>query len=271
MAAGELAVPVPARTDVCGLPVALSLTLRVAARAPAAVGLNVTLIVQLLPEERLDPQLVVFEKSPVFVPEIEIDICLKLELPELLRVIDCEALLVPTTWSANVRLDGDRFATGPVPLPVSDTACGLSVASSITVKVAALVPTAAGLKVTLTVQLAPAARLDPQVLVWAKSLGSVPRMLMLVNDRVALPVFLRVTDWAELVDPINWLLNGRLEGEIEIEADVPVPDRVTDWGLPVALSAIATEADRLPLAFGVNVTLMVQLEFAASELPQLLL
>ena len=81
-----------------------------AARAPAAVGLNVTLIVQLLPEERLDPQLVVFEKSPVFVPEIEIDICLKFELPELLRVIDCEALLVPTTWSVNVRLDGDRFA-----------------------------------------------------------------------------------------------------------------------------------------------------------------
>jgi hypothetical protein len=52
-----------------------------------------------------------------------------------------------------------------------------------------LVPAAVGLKVTLRVQLAPAATLEPQVLVWEKS----PLALMLVIVRLALPVFLSVT------------------------------------------------------------------------------
>jgi hypothetical protein len=52
-----------------------------------------------------------------------------------------------------------------------------------------LVPPAVGLKVTLRVQLAPAATLEPQVLVWEKS----PLAVMLVMLRAALPVFLSVT------------------------------------------------------------------------------
>jgi hypothetical protein len=50
-------------------------------------------------------------------------------------------------------------------------------------------PLAVGVKVTLRVQLALAARLEPQVLVWEKS----PLTAMLVMLRVALPVLLRVT------------------------------------------------------------------------------
>ena len=52
-----------------------------------------------------------------------------------------------------------------------------------------LVPAAVGLKVTVMVQLAPAARLEAQVLVSVKS----PLALMLVMLRVAVPVFLSVT------------------------------------------------------------------------------
>ena len=52
--------------------------------------------------------------------------------------------------------------------------------------------------------------------------------------------------------------------------DVPVPERLTDWGLPAALSVMARAAERLPAAEGVKVMLMVQLAPAASELPQLL-
>jgi hypothetical protein len=52
-----------------------------------------------------------------------------------------------------------------------------------------LVPVAVGLKVMLRVQLALAARLEPQVLVWEKS----PLTVMLVMLRVALPVLLSVT------------------------------------------------------------------------------
>jgi hypothetical protein len=52
-----------------------------------------------------------------------------------------------------------------------------------------LVPVAVGLKVTLRVQLALAATLKPQVLVWEKS----PLALMLVIVRLALPMLLSVT------------------------------------------------------------------------------
>jgi hypothetical protein len=50
-------------------------------------------------------------------------------------------------------------------------------------------PVAVGVKVTLIVQEALAARLEPQVLVWEKS----PLTVMLLMVRVALPVLLRVT------------------------------------------------------------------------------
>ena len=52
--------------------------------------------------------------------------------------------------------------------------------------------------------------------------------------------------------------------------EVPVPERLTDWGLPLALSVMAMAAARLPAAEGVKVTLSAQWDPAASELPQLL-
>ena len=51
-----------------------------------------------------------------------------------------------------------------VPLPESATLCGLLLAESIKLKVAVRVPVDSGLKRIVTVQLAWAARLDPQVL-----------------------------------------------------------------------------------------------------------
>ena len=47
----------PVRLAVCGLPLALSVTLNVAVRVPVVVGVNVTLIVQLDAAATLDPQL----------------------------------------------------------------------------------------------------------------------------------------------------------------------------------------------------------------------
>src|ERR1700722_13641615 len=69
-AAGAPAVPVPLRVTACGLPVALSDTVTDADRAPAAVGLNVTSMVQLPSSATDEPQLFVWEKSPEFVPVI---------------------------------------------------------------------------------------------------------------------------------------------------------------------------------------------------------
>jgi hypothetical protein len=76
-----------------------------------------------------------------------------------------------------------------VPVPVRLTVWVVGLALSVMVTTPVLVPVAVGLKVTLRVQLAPAARLEPQVLVWEKS----PLTAMLVMLRVALPVLLKVT------------------------------------------------------------------------------
>ena len=54
-------------------------------------------------------------------------------------------------------------------------------------------PLAEGLKVMLMVQLAPAATLDPQLLVWAKSLAFAPKTAMLEIFKAEVPELLRVT------------------------------------------------------------------------------
>jgi hypothetical protein len=51
---------------------------------------------------------------------------------------------------------------------------------------------------------------------------------------------------------------------------VPVPERLTDCGLPLALSANASDAERLPDADGVNSMAIVQLLPAAREEPHVL-
>ena len=84
---------------------------------------------------------------------------------------------------------GERLATGAVPVPVRLTDWVAGLALSVMVTAPVLVPVAVGLKVTLRVQLALAARLEPQVLVWEKS----PLTVMLVMPRVALPVLRSVT------------------------------------------------------------------------------
>jgi hypothetical protein len=71
--------------------------------------------------------------------------------------------------------------------------------------------------------------------------------------------------------PTDWFPKERLVAERLTAGTAPVPERLTAWGLPLALSVMLTEAVRLPLAEGVKVTLIVQLAPPATELPQLLL
>ena len=77
-------VPVPVTLVVWGLLLALSVTLRVAVRVPAAVGVKVTLIVQLPPAGTLAPQVLVgIAKSPLFVPVTAMLVMLNAVLPGL--------------------------------------------------------------------------------------------------------------------------------------------------------------------------------------------
>jgi hypothetical protein len=160
------AVAVPVSEAVCGLPDALSLTETVACREPEAIGVNVTLIVQLVASASELPQLFVWEKSPGFAPVMVILVMVKVALPVLLSVTSCGALLPPRTWLPNTRLVGDKVAVGAMPVPVSGTLCGLPAALSVTLTLAVRVPLAVGVKVTLIEHDAPAATDDPHVLVW---------------------------------------------------------------------------------------------------------
>jgi hypothetical protein len=83
------------------------------------------------------------------------------------------------------------------PVPLSATVCGVPEALSEALRVPVLGPGAFGLKVTEMVQLAPALRVVPQVLVWEKSPLAV--MLEMVSETV--PVLVRVTACALLLFP----------------------------------------------------------------------
>ena len=56
---------------------------------------------------------------------------LKAPLPVLVRVTERAALVVPTDRLLKVRLAGVRLTTGPVPVPVRLTVCGLPLALSV--------------------------------------------------------------------------------------------------------------------------------------------
>jgi hypothetical protein len=85
----------------------------------------------------------------------------------------------------------------------------------------------------------------------------VPVIARLVILNVALPLLVRVIIWAALVVPRDWLPKGTLVGERLTAGAMPVPARLSDWGLPAALSVNTTEAVRVPGALGVNVALRV--------------
>ena len=91
---------------------------------------------------------------------------------------------------------------------------------------------------------------------------------MLVMLSEVLPTLVNVTAFAELVWPSTVDENTKLDAESFTW--VPVPLRLIDCGLGVPLSAMATEADRLPAAEGLKVTETVQVAATASEVPQVL-
>jgi hypothetical protein len=78
---------------------------------------------------------------------------------------------------------------------------------------------------------------------------------------------------AGLFVPTDCDANVRLAGvsaTVGAEPAVPVPLKATVCGLPLALSAMETEAVRVPAAVGLNVTLIVQLALAAIPVPHVL-
>ena len=178
-----MAIPVPFRLTFWGLPLALSVILKMPDCMPAAPGLKVTLIVQLAPEATLLPQVFVWLNGPV----TEILLMSKIPRPVLVSLTGCAGLLVNTTWSGKVRLVGESVTAGDTPTPVNGSACGLLGALSVTLTVPVRVPVAEGLNVTVILQL-PLGGTDVQLLVWAKSLLFGPLTLIDVIVSVSSPL-----------------------------------------------------------------------------------
>jgi hypothetical protein len=84
--------PLPVRLTDCGLPEALSVTLKLPGRVPDAVGVNVTLMVQFSPAARELPQVLFSAKSPLDAMLVIV----RAALPVLDSVTVCAALVVPT-------------------------------------------------------------------------------------------------------------------------------------------------------------------------------
>jgi hypothetical protein len=94
---------------------------------------------------------------------------------------------------------GERLTEGAVPVPLSETVCGLPFALSVTDTLPVALPIAVGEKLTLIVQEPPADRLEPQLLVSAKpALGTISEIV-----RAAPPVLVRITGCDWLVVPTS--------------------------------------------------------------------
>src|SRR5207244_4123609 len=133
-------MPVPASDTDCGLPAASSVMVTVAVRALAAVGVNVRLRRQLAPATTVAPFVQVvpaaMAKSPGFKPARTMLVMLRVAVPLLVRVTVCAGLVVLRRWSPKARLVGAKVTAGTIPVPASDTDCGLPGASSVMVTVA---------------------------------------------------------------------------------------------------------------------------------------
>ena len=84
------ATPVPVRLTVCGLPVALSLTVIVPGWLPVTVGVKVTLMEQLAPTATEAPQVLVWAYGALATMLVMVSAA----VPELVSVTVCAALVV---------------------------------------------------------------------------------------------------------------------------------------------------------------------------------
>lgn len=167
-----------------------------------------------------------------------IALMVRVPVPPLFRVTVLIAPVVPTFWSGNATLVGDRVTAGVIPVPLKLAVWGLPAALSGMVTVPVLVPVAVGVKVTLIMQLAPATREVPQLLVWPKS--PLTPILPPVMERGAVPLLVSVKICALLVVPTFWPPKVRLEGVSvatgPLMVSVSAAVRVNDPEVPVIVT-----------------------------------
>ena len=274
MLAGERlatgAIPVPASVVVCGEPAALSATLNVAVYVVAAAAVKVTEITQLEPAANDVPQALVSAKAFAFAPPIVTLLIASGALPVFDSVTGTAVAVLPMAVPGNVTAVGERLARGAVPVPVRVTVCGEPDTLSETVMAAEKLAAEAGVNVAEILQLNPAASVEPQPLVIAKSAAFVPPRVTLAIFSVEVPGFESVVEMAADVEFTVVLGNDSVVGESIACGAMPVPVRDAVWGDPVALSATLRNALKVVADAGVKLTEILQLNPAASDEPQAL-
>ena len=255
-------MPVPLKLTLCGLLVALLVMVIAPVRVPASVGVKVTLMLHEPPTPKPAPQLFVEAKSPLAVMLVK----LRPALPLFVNVTSCAVLLVPTFYPVKPSDVGLSATSGtPIPMPLRVIVFGLLAASLVITTLPVRMPTAVGEKVTLIVQFAACASVEPQVVVWAKSpFATMPAMLS-----TAPPGFVKVIGWTALVVPMFWPARDIDVVLSDTAPPCPVPLRPMICGLSNASSVMVTVPVRVPVAVGANVILSVQKPPAPSPEPQL--
>src|SRR5580698_1813904 len=107
--------PDPVNVTFCEPPVALSVMFRVPDSGPYTLGVRLTLMVQVSSGEMVAgvvPQVLVCEKSPLFVPVKVIPVRLRSWPPVLLNVTGCEPPIIPSAHWPSARVDGVAVAAG---------------------------------------------------------------------------------------------------------------------------------------------------------------
>lgn len=129
------------------------------------------------------------------------------------------------------------------------------------------VPAVVGVNVTATVQDPDAATgLEVEHVVPDTAIAKGPVTPMAVKVRLALAVLVSVTVCEGLVVPTG--SDGKVGGADKLTVGaVPVPLKLTVWGLPLALSLKFSEALRVPVADGANVTLTAQVPLGVTVAP----
>lgn len=129
-------------------------------------------------------------------------------------------------------------------------------------------PVVVGVKETATLQEALTARDEGQELTMPKSPGFVPVRVTPIPVSVAVPLLVSLSVTEAVEEPTVCEPKVIDVGANKVAPAVPVPVRLTVWGLPEALSVIERVPFLVPTAVGVKVTLNVQLVFTASVAPQ---
>jgi len=97
-------VPVPLSETICGEPMALSVMVIAAVRAPVVVGPKCPWMVQFAPAARLDPQEFANTNDEASVPVTAMLVMVSVEPPVLVKVTFCDALPLPTLTVPKERL-----------------------------------------------------------------------------------------------------------------------------------------------------------------------